>query len=218
MKNIPAIEFHRASVRVGEKSIVDDYSALVSRGERVLLSGPSGSGKSTLLNCILGFARLTSGDVSIFSEKLSSKNVWTLRTKLSLVPQEPHLGEGSVEEILLSAFCFRANAELPNPEKRIPKLMDLFQLESATLQSPIHTLSGGEKQRVAIIAALLLNREILLLDEPSSALDTNSRKAIISALDKEAPETVLVVSHDDDWKNWADRTLPNPSSKMREAS
>lgn len=209
----PALTLDRVSIDLDGTHVIGRYCASVDQGERVLLAGPSGSGKSTLLHSIMGFVPLVSGQCRILGQAMDAKSVWQLRRHLAMVPQEPQLGEGSVEEILLRPFSFRANAHLKSPTQRISRLLERLGLSRSTLGASVQTLSGGERQRIAIIAALLLDRDILLMDEPTSALDPDIRQAVLSTLSEEGPPTLVVVSHDEDWETWVDRSLPKPNAR-----
>ena len=175
--------------------------------EKVALSGPSGCGKSTLLRCLLGFVPIYSGTIRIGGELLTPTTVWRLRGRMAYVPQEPELGEGTVREVLERPFSFAGNRPLWGNLQRIPQLLEQLLLPEALLTERVTDLSGGEKQRIALLAALLLDRRILLLDEASSALDQVSKQAVIDLLSATAELTILSVSHDQEWLGVADRIV-----------
>jgi ABC-type iron transport system FetAB ATPase subunit len=199
-----AIDIDRLSVQVGGQTILSDLSLRLARGRKATLVGPSGSGKSTLLLALLGFVAPTEGTIRIFGEELTASSVWRLRTRMAYVSQEPELGEGTVRQILNHPFTFKNNRHLKDNMERAPELMEKLYLPGHLLDKDITSLSGGEKQRVALISALLLEREILLLDEASSALDQGAKQAVIDLLSSRENLTLLSVTHDREWIEAAD--------------
>ena len=164
-------------------------------GDKVTLSGPSGSGKSTLLRCIIGFVPF-SGVIHLKGEPLNTHSIWRLRRQMAYVDQEPDLGSGRVRETLERPFSFKANHAIPFQPHEVDALFERFLLPSSLQSKEMKNLSGGEKQRVALIAALLLKRPLLLLDEAASALDANSKQQVREYLCDRPDITILSVSHD----------------------
>ena len=199
-----AIDIDRLSVQVGGQRVFSNFSLRLAKGHKASLVGPSGSGKSTLLLALLGFVAPTEGTIRIFEEELTASSVWQLRTRMAYVPQEPELGEGTVRQILNHPLTFKNNRHLQGNIERAPELMEKLYLPRYLLDKDVTSLSGGEKQRVALISALLLEREILLLDEASSALDQSARQAAIDLLKSRKDLTLLSVTHDREWIEAAD--------------
>ncbi|RLB43142.1 MAG: hypothetical protein DRH12_03745 [Deltaproteobacteria bacterium] len=200
---MPCIEIERITVRFAEKTVIEDFSLSVGCGESAIIMGPSGRGKSTLLRCILGFVVPVSGSVKICGETVRPETIWYLRTLVSYVPQEPELGNGTVQQWLERPFGYKANKEIKDNLEKIPEMFNRFLLPMELLEKDVNVLSGGEKQRVAIVSALVLGRPILLLDEPTSALDDLSKKRLIEYLSRVSGGetgnnglTILAVSHD----------------------
>jgi len=206
-KDTPCIEMEDVTVRFDGKTVLEKFSLLVARGEKVVLTGPSGRGKSTVLRSILGFVVPESGTIRILGQPLSPGAIWRLRTMIGYVPQEPDLGSGSVRHWLERPFSYRANKELKKNLAKLPEMFHQFLLPLDLLEKDVETLSGGEKQRVAIVLALLLQRPILLLDEPTSALDEASRRKLTELLCSSSDLTVLIVSHEPELLRAADREV-----------
>ena len=205
-----AIEISNISVGFGEKGLFRNLWLKVAEGERVVITGASGMGKSTLLRCILGFTVPESGEILVKGTPVTGETVWRLRTHMAYVPQEPELGEGTLRQWFEQPFSFKANTHLKGNLKRLPGLLQRLSLPTDLLDADLVTLSGGEKQRVALIAALLLEREILLMDEPTSALDKENSLAVVSLLRSQKGLTILSVSHDPHFLDLADRVIPLP--------
>jgi len=194
------VEFKDISLRFGEKTIFQDFNLKVEAGEKVLVKGPSGSGKSTLLRLILGFVQPDAGEVHIDGTSLNRENVWSLRHRMAFVSQELQIGSGKVKDFIRDIYGYRANQDLTYDEEQIQARFEAFDLEPAKLQQDIGKLSGGEKQRVALILALLLDRELYLLDEVTSAIDEALRDKVIQHLAELEGKTLIVVSHDRGWE------------------
>ena len=170
------IKLNDISIKFGENIVIKNFSLNVKHNEKILLKGHSGCGKSSILKSILGFVKLNQGTIEVNGKLLNEKNIWKLRTYCAYVPQEANLGTGNSKDYLYNMLNYEANKHLTINDKEIHTLLEKFNLKEAILKQSIDDLSGGEKQRIALISALLLKRKILLLDEPSSALDNRSTK------------------------------------------
>ena len=177
-------------------------------GEKAVLVGPSGCGKSTVLRCLLGFVVPGAGSVYIEGEQLTAGSVWKLRRHLAYVGQEPELGSGTVRQILERPFHFHANAALRGNLGRSPELFERFGLTQQLMDKDTADLSGGEKQRIALISALLLDRRIILLDEITSALDKARTAAVLDYFRARDDLTVLFIAHDAEGFAFADQVIP----------
>lgn len=203
----PAIEIENLTVRFDGKTVISRFSLRLESGSKIALTGSSGSGKTTLLRCILGFVVPDEGTIRINGERLTSASVWTLRSILAYVAQEPDLGSGTVGQILERPFTYRVNMGKRDNLSRIPNLLERLLLPSSLLDKEIEKLSGGEKQRVAIISADLLDRSIFLLDEASSALDNPAREAVADFFRHRRDLSMLSVSHDPEGFSFCDRII-----------
>jgi len=210
MEQSAAIEITDLTVRFDGRDVLERFSMRIESGERVHLQGTSGCGKSTLLGCILGFIAPQEGTICIEGEQLTGRNVWPLRRRLGYVPQEPNLGIGSVAEVFERPFHYHANAHLKGNLKQIDGLMERFLLSPALLDKDVAAISGGEKQRVALISAILLDRSIMLLDEPTSALDKTSKKAVAEYMQSCGDICILFAAHDAEALGGADRAVRLP--------
>lgn len=191
-----AIEIKNLTISFnGNSSLVDGFSLSLEAGDKVTLAGASGCGKSSVLKTLHGFLKPTSGEIRIEGELLNESTVWELRKRMAYVPQEPPLPGETVKECLYTAFTYSANRHLQGNLKKLPEFYQRFRLKSDISNQLISDLSGGEKQRIAIISALLLERRILLLDEASSALDPETSAHISAYLSDCEELTVLSVNH-----------------------
>jgi ABC-type iron transport system FetAB ATPase subunit len=202
-----AVQLNKLNVAFDGQPVLKNLSLSVHHGDKVTLTGPSGSGKSTVLRCILGLVVPDSGTITIFGEPVTRHNIWQKRRDIAYVAQEPDLGTGSVKEVIETPFFFRANAGLRDSLDRLPEIMERFNLPQPLLEKQITRLSGGEKQRIALVIAILLDRPIVLLDEASSALDTKNKQAVTEYLRQADSTTVLSVAHDTEWLEFATRVV-----------
>ncbi len=178
-----------------DRVVVDGLSFMVPEGGAATLVGPSGGGKSSVLKTVMGFVEAASGTVEVFGIGLTPDTVWDVRRRVAWVPQEPDLGDGAAEEALRTPFEYRANRQLEWQRESAEQLCRRLLLSGGVLDQPVAKLSGGEKQRIAIIGALLLERQLLLLDEPFSALDREAREAVMEVLAEDG-QTVVCASHE----------------------
>jgi ABC-type iron transport system FetAB ATPase subunit len=213
MDEANGIELKDVTVRFAGRTVLDGFSMSLPPGAKILLTGPSGSGKSTVLRCLLGFVTPESGSVHIQGERLTAESVWGLRRHLAYVGQEPDLGRGQVREILERPFHFRANAALRANLQQVSGLFERFGLDQHLLEKETPDLSGGEKQRVALIGALLLDRQIFLLDEATSALDPASRDAVVDYFRAREDVTALFVAHDSEVFSFVDQVVSVPQNR-----
>jgi len=208
----PAIAIESLTLSFKGRTVVSDFDLAVAPGETVVLSGPSGGGKSSILACLLGFLRPARGRIAIQGKALNRHTVWPLRRTIAWVPQEPDLGNGTVRAWVDAILALSANADAAVRSSRLPQALGDLGLDAGILERRAADISGGEKQRVALIVALHLERPILLLDEPTSALDADSRTRVCSRLRELRDTSVLVVSHQGNM-DFADRSVALPSGE-----
>jgi iron(III) transport system ATP-binding protein len=165
-------------------------------GERVSILGPSGCGKSTLLRLIAGLERPSEGEIKIKGIEVSSKEslVPPEKRNVGLVVQDkalfPHLS-------VYANICFGIKKN-KTKDDIASELLNLFKIEDLKHKYP-HEISGGEQQRVALARSLATDPDVLMLDEPFSALDKELKQNIyseISAVFSEKKSTILLVTHD----------------------
>ena len=210
MRDDTAIEIDRLGVWYDGRWVLRDFSLRLGRGEKVVITGPSGAGKSTVLRCVLGLVMPREGSIHVVGQAMEGHHVWELRRQLAYVAQEPDLGPGTAREVIERPFEYKANATLRGNLERLGELLERFNLPSSLMDKEMPTLSGGEKQRIALVSAILLDRSVILLDEASSALDKENKQAVVSFLQQARELTVLAVSHDTEWQGFSDQVVELP--------
>ncbi len=180
-----------------EQFVLKDFSFNIQSGDKVIVSGRSGIGKTTLFRLLLGFEKPDNGSIYFENSKLTDVSVWGLRKRVAYVSQDLNIGTGKVQSLFDETLLLKANLKYRlGATSEIKRLFDYFELQDGLLQKDIETLSGGEKQRIAIINALLLKRDIFFLDEVSSALDKPLRIKVLNSFLLNPDFTVLSISHD----------------------
>lgn len=177
------------------KDILDIKDLNINKHQVTCIIGESGSGKTTLLRLLNKLISCDSGEIFYNNQSLKDINSIELRREVVMLPQSPAIFSGSVKDNLLIGLKF---AEKPMVSD--DKLNDILKLVGLNkkLTENAENLSGGEKQRLAIGRIILLQPEVLLLDEPSSALDEDTENMIIETVvnyTKENNKTLIMVTH-----------------------
>lgn len=183
--------------KVENKLILDNLNFKVEKGEKLLLSNKSGSGKTSLLKLILGFQKITSGEIFVDNISVNRKNIESIRKKISYMSQNQCFPNMTVLELFKFIFSFEENKHIDYMEN-FEKYMKSLCLTKVVYNEKVENLSGGEKQRIAFVINLILDRDIWLLDEPSASVDFEMKK-IIEKYIVESNKTVLLISHDKHW-------------------
>lgn len=194
------IKLQNIELRFKEKLLFSDFSLNINKGEKVLLNAPSGKGKSSLLKIIMGFVKPDSGQVYIADKLLSSQNVKEIRGKIAYLPQEISLPKMRVNEFIKNVLAYESNKNISYNKEKIAGMLADLKLPKDTLNQNTASLSGGEKQRIGILIMQLLNREIFLLDEVTSALNSELKNYITNYFLK-MDQTIIIVSHDETWRH-----------------
>lgn len=209
---VPALAWDAVTLDFPGGRRLDSVSLSVPPGARIAIGGPSGSGKSSLLLAVLGFREVSAGEIRVEGTAITPASAWTLRRRIAWVPQEPPVDGTSAREFLARPFRLKANRAASPSGQELRAVLEELALPPGILEQDADRLSGGEKQRLALARALLLQRPILLLDEPDSALDPGSVAALRRALLRRTRLTIAAVSHVPERLDCWDRveTLPAP--------
>ncbi len=182
-----------------KRPVLRNFNLTVKPGERVALIGPSGGGKSTIIKLLLRFLDIKSGEIFIDNQNIAMVTQDSLRSQIALVPQEPILFHRSLLENIRYAKPDATDDEVIKAAKlaHCHEFISSFPEKYETLVGERGVkLSGGERQRVAIARAMLKDAPIILLDEATSSLDSESERFIQGALhDLMAGRTTIVIAH-----------------------
>jgi ATP-binding cassette subfamily B protein/ATP-binding cassette subfamily C protein len=179
------------------KTVIDDVSFDINKGERIAFVGESGCGKSTLIDLIIGIHKPLSGKLYIDNDLITDDNIRAWRSKIGYIPQDIYLFDGTVAENIVFGSEY--------DEKRITASLKMANIWDMLLEKDgIHTLvgeggiqlSGGQKQRIGIARALYDDPDVLVLDEATSALDNETEEKIMEEIYKvSAGKTLIVIAH-----------------------
>lgn len=199
LKDVSCIDVENVNFAYGEEQILSDVSLSVKKGEILGIHGRSGSGKSTLLKLLMRFYDPKSGSIKINGETLPNINTCSLRDNMAYITQQTYIFNETIEENIRLARRDATLEEIMEAAKKasihdfILSLPQGYQTKMTELGG---NLSDGEKQRIGIARAFLHNAPIILLDEPTSNLDSLNEAMILkSLLDVKAEKLIILVSH-----------------------
>ena len=199
LKDVSRIDVENISFAYGEEQILSDVSLSVKKGEILGIHGRSGSGKSTLLKLLMRFYDPKSGSIKINGETLPNINTRSLRDNMAYITQQTYIFNETIEENIRLACRDATLEEIMEAAKKasihdfILSLPEGYQTKMTELGG---NLSDGEKQRIGITRAFLHNAPIILLDEPTSNLDSLNEAMILkSLLNVKAEKLIILVSH-----------------------
>ena len=196
------ISFAYPQRRAAVHRVLDAVSLEVARGTVVGLLGPNGSGKTTLLRIMAGVLQPQSGRVTIDGRRIEQLTRRDLARRIAVVPQETHsaFDFSVIDMVLMGRYPHLGTFELEGANDQAIARDALAATGTSALEArPFATLSGGEKQRVVIASALAQSSDVLLLDEPTAALDLGYQfeiTALLRRLNAERGTTMIVSTHD----------------------
>ena len=183
----------------GDRKVLEHFSMEVPRGSFVAVTGESGCGKSTLAKLLLGFYPPEKGQLWIDGRAYSELTLQEIRERISYVPQEPYLYETTISENIAYGRYGAGPDEIVAAAKAANAhdfIMQLPEGYDTVLGERGNTLSGGEKQRIAIARAIIRNAPVILLDEATSALDNESETLVQDAIKAlKGGRTILMIAH-----------------------
>ncbi|TPI70707.1 ABC transporter ATP-binding protein [Mesorhizobium sp. B3-1-3] len=194
--NSPAVEFRNIDIAYGKFVAVRDFSLSIRKGSFVTLLGPSGCGKTTILRSIAGLVDISAGQIMIGGRRVDDVPIY--KRNIGLVFQSyalfPHK---TVFDNVAFGLKYR-NVAKPEIRRKVGQALDMVRLPGSEKKLPSQ-LSGGQQQRIALARAIVFEPQVLLLDEPLSALDANMREEMrveIKKIQKETGITAIFVTHD----------------------
>ncbi len=193
------INLINVSKHYGAAPAVSSINLTIETGKTTVLIGPSGCGKSTILRTIIGLISPDNGEVEIEGEKLEASNLNLIRHKMGYVIQEGGLFPNLSAKENVSLMAGYIGWDIEQIGMRIEELCDLTKYPKDALSRYPLEISGGQRQRLSLMRALMLDPDILLLDEPLGALDPLIRSELQKDLKEifcKLGKTVLLVTHD----------------------
>ena len=172
----PIIEACGLTRKVSDQTLLDTVSLSIFGGDRVGITGPTGSGKTVLLRALALLDPLTSGSVKWRGENVLGSRVPNFRSEVIYLHQQTSFPQDSVESVLKQPFQLGVHRTREYCEEKIGRLLKDLDLKPDFLEKQTTDLSGGEMQMTALMRAIQLEPQVLLLDESTSALDTTTQE------------------------------------------
>ena len=200
---------------------VKDITFHVKRGEWLSIVGHNGSGKSTTVRLIDGLLEAESGEIAIDGQRLTERNVWSIRRQIGMVFQNPdNQFVGATVEDDVAFGLENQGLSRQEMKKRVEEALALVGMLDFKKREPAR-LSGGQKQRVAIAGVVALRPAILILDEATSMLDPEGRRELIETVKgirKDYDMTVISITHDLEEVSMSDRVLVMKKGEIESTS
>jgi iron complex transport system ATP-binding protein len=205
--NDMAIEINALSLSIGQRRLLDAVTLHAGAGERIAIVGPNGAGKTTLLRLLLGLIPSEKGRIKLGGTALTSLSRREIARLIGYVPQQlaDDIPFTVLEFIMMNRYAHAQSGGIIPRDRDGEKIArqstertGIQHLENQTMS----TLSGGERQKVNIAAALAQQTPLLVLDEPSAHLDPKQRESIqrlLSEIGRKSNTTILTVTHDLNW-------------------
>ncbi len=193
------IDLFNISKDYGGNHAVKSIDLTIETGKTTVLIGPSGCGKSTILRIIIGLITPELGEVHIEGDALTSDNLISLRRKMGYVIQEGGLFPNLTAQGNVSLLADYIGWDKDRIQKRIEELCELTKFPKDALKRYPAQISGGQRQRLSLMRALMLDPDMLLLDEPLGALDPLIRSELqkdLKEIFRSLGKTVVMVTHD----------------------
>lgn len=189
-------EVKNLSYQVGDKKILKDINLEIEKGKYVTFVGPSGSGKSTLMRILASMITATSGEVRFDGKKIETYEPTNYRQRVSYAFQQPTLFGKSIRDNLEFPFEVR-NSNFD--EEKVIDYLKMVNLDASYIDKGVNDVSGGEKQRIALIRNLLFPPEVLITDEVTAGLDVENKRIVHKMLQEFNQQglTILRVTHDE---------------------
>ena len=204
------LEIKNLSCGYGDRPVLNNVSLTIKEGESVLIAGPNGCGKSTLLKAIVGALRPSEGDIIFANEPLAKKIVEErIRLGIGYLRQTDNIfpGQTTEENLQLAGMSLSKQAYLTAKAE----MLDLFDFLKPKLSQRAGSLSGGQRQALALAMVFLRPQRLYLLDEPSAGLSPKSAQDIIERVRRFAKEdtkrSIVMVEHRLDLLSWIDRAV-----------
>lgn len=194
------IQFEEITLSYPTGNVFSNLSFFVEEGSHVCISGPSGSGKSSVLKIIQGYILPDKGNVKINGTSLNKNSVKEVRSIMTYVPQNINLPVSNGEELLNLVGS-------GNKKEMTGRFIQMLGLEKEMVRRPFDEMSGGQKQRIVISVCLSLDRDIILLDEPTSLLDEESIQNLIRVINEFGGKTIVSASHNQMWIESVDKVV-----------
>jgi len=209
------LKIEKLNFAINGKEIIKDISFKLKPGEKAVITGESGTGKTTLFRTIIGLHKPQTGTIEIDGLKIEAQNLDKIRQRICYIQQETRaIPDQTAHEFIYFPFTFKNNRHIKPDREDILEYFDRFNLKRKLFDSQMTDLSGGEKQRMAIIRGLLLKRKLILADEISTAIDPSNKEKVLDEIFNDKDLTVIAITHDETLLNKASTIISMESGKI----
>lgn len=208
------LDFENVTYINDNKIILKDISVDVDSGDFISVVGPSGSGKSTFLKLCAHLISPTAGNIIYKNKSYMEYSPIEWRKSIGYCFQNPYLFGDTVIENLNFPYSIRNRIMDSN---RVTKLLSIFKLKKSYLNEKVKNLSGGEKQRIALIRSLLFKPKILLLDEVTSSLDVDNTlivENVMQSLNREGITILWITHNPEQSKKYSNKIIAMKNGKI----
>ena len=213
------IQFNNISLKYGDKVVFDNITVNMAGNSKIGITGPIGSGKSTLLKMLAGITSFE-GNILIDGQNLKECTYESTMKNIAYISQHPKLFNRSI----LYNISYGTKYTKEEVIKKLQNLglMEFINVFPDKLDTNVGkegaNVSGGQKQFISFIRALIQNKTIILLDEPSSSLDRHSKQILMDLIKKLNNKTIIITTHDKELLPIFNNIIDNPSKKVKKAS
>ncbi len=186
------IEFKNINLKFPDIKLFENLNFKIESREKVCISGDSGKGKSTLLKMLQGYVLPDDGEIFIDNIKMDYHYINAIRDMMIWIPQNINLPVDNGSELM-------ELMDISSNKLKVEDLLNQLKLEKTMLSKDFRKISGGQKQRIIIAICLSIEKNIILMDEPTSSLDTESIAALINTISLMENKTFVSASHNDQW-------------------
>lgn len=203
------LKVNNLNVAYNSHIVIRDFSMQLQRGELVAIIGASGSGKSSLLRALMGFVPLTSGEVVFDETPIRKGEMEKIRRHTAFLPQDLSFPCEWVSEVLETPFLFKNNKNTTVTKEMWHEAFECVGLDNRIMDKRLNEISGGQRQRMLFAVIAMLDKELILLDEPTSSLDSESATLVTKFIKDmcKRGKTVLAVTHDKHFAEECDRII-----------
>ena len=201
LKEKRMLEVNNISIQFGDEEVLCGFTCRVEKGQFACIKGKSGCGKTSLLKALIGLSPFDGGTIRVGGETLNESTCNIIRKNTAYLPQELSFPNENVNDIIVQTLRIGGIKDVRLYTSELYNNLRLLGLDQEMLDRRMSEISGGQRQRVMLAAIALLDKQVWLLDEPTAALDKDSRDLVIDFLlaQQGRGKTIVAVSHDEEF-------------------
>ena len=201
LKEKRMLEVNNISIQFGDEEVLCGFTCRVEKGQFACIKGKSGCGKTSLLKALIGLSPFDGGTIRVGGEILNEITCNIIRKNTAYLPQELSFPNEDVNDIIVQTLRIGGIKDVRLYTSELYNNLRLLGLDQEMLDRRMSEISGGQRQRVMLAAIALLDKQVWLLDEPTAALDKDSRDLVIDFLlaQQRRGKTIVAVSHDEEF-------------------